>query len=298
MSTFHQPVLLIEVLDLIAGDMSGGWIADGTLGGGGHAAGLLERTPESVRLLCVDRDPQALEAARARLAPYGKRATVVAGRFSRLPEIMAAHGIPALGGLLLDLGVSSAQLDRPERGFSLRADGPLDMDMEARGGQRALDLLREMSTGALAEALRELGDVPRPGTVARVILEAVRASRVSSTADLAALVQREFPWLRKGGRHPATRIFQVIRVLVNDELGELQRTLAALPTLLAPGGRAAIISYHSAEDRAVKHAFRQLQRSGLGTVLTRKPVSPGDEERRANRRARSAKLRAFERCTA
>ncbi len=272
-----------------------GWLVDSTIGGGGHGEGLLRSTPAAVRLLGVDRDPNACRAANERLSVFGERARVRHGRFSELSSVVEEEGAQPVRGLLLDLGVSSTQLDEPERGFSFRADGPLDMDMEARGEERALVMLRSLRAKDLARVLGSYGEVPRAGAIARAILEEVKRNKVRSTRDLAALVERRFPWLRKGRRHPATRVFQAIRMAVNEELVELDDALDQGPSLLAPGGRMVIIAYHSLEDRAVKHRFRELAATGEFKLPWRKPVRPGEAETARNPRARSAKMRALER---
>jgi 16S rRNA (cytosine1402-N4)-methyltransferase len=295
LNTYHQPVLLLRVIELLLSGETSGWIVDGTLGGAGHSSEILKQSDESVRVLGIDRDPNALAFAQERLLPFGGRARLHRGRFCDVMDIVNQEDTKPVIGLLLDLGVSSTQLDVPERGFSFRDDGPLDMDMEDRGEGSALRLLQKIDHKSLTEALRTYGDIARPGTVARVIIEEIRASRIRSTVDLAELVAEHFPWLRKGHRHPATRVFQAIRMLVNEEAAQLQGALDALPDLLAPGGTAVIISYHSFEDRMVKNSFRTLRRTGDFNLLTRKPQIPEESETQSNPRARSAKLRAIQR---
>ena len=280
---------------MLLSDAKAGWIVDGTLGGAGHTSELLHHAQPEVGLLGIDRDPNALAFATERLKPFGHRARIARGRFGDMERIVQDSDTHPVIGILLDLGVSSTQLDVAERGFSFRSDGPLDMDMEDRGEDSALLLLQDIDHKSLTQALKDFGDVPRPGTVARVIMEAVRASKVRSTADLAMLIAQSFPWLKKGKRHAATRVFQAIRMLVNQEDEQLQDALAAIPQVLAPGGTAVIISYHSFEDRLVKNAFRDLRRTGEFNVLTRKPLLPEETEIQQNARARSAKLRAIQR---
>ncbi len=272
-----------------------GWIVDGTVGGGGHTEALLQNTEDTVRVLGIDRDPSAIKAATERLQSFGERICLKSGRFGDLDQIAHEVGATPVLGILLDLGVSSAQLDRAERGFSFRQEGPLDMDMEGRGQERALEVLRSLSIHEFTEALRAYGDVPRPGTVARVVIEKIRDNQIYTTTDLAELVEAEFGWLRKGNRHPATRVFQALRMVVNDEVGELERALQAIPSTLSPAGVAVVISYHSVEDRIVKNCFRELRRGGGFKILTRKPITPSEQETRENARARSAKLRAIQR---
>ena len=280
---------------MLSDDARSGWVVDCTLGGGGHSEAILKSAPESVCVLGVDRDPDAIEVASERLAPYGERARVHRGRFGDVADIVAEEGVGPVVGMLFDLGVSSAQLDRPGRGFSFRAEGPLDMDMERRGEERALSVLAGMEWRHLAQVLGDYGEVPRAGAVARVIVRAVSESKIHSTSDLAALIEKEFAWFRKGGKHPATRVFQAIRIEVNNEVGELEGALAAIPEVLDNGGVAAMISYHSGEDRMVKHGFRGLVKGGGFELPFRRPVAPTDSEVQENPRARSAKLRAIKR---
>jgi 16S rRNA (cytosine1402-N4)-methyltransferase len=287
--------MIREITALFTADQRGGWVIDGTLGGGGHAAELLGNTPSNVRYLGIDRDPNAITAASSRLTPFGDRVKIIQGRFGEMRSIANEHCDGPIKGILVDLGVSSAQLDQADRGFSFQADGPLDMDMSARGEERALMVLRTIGIPGLTRALSEYGDVPRPGTVARILCEAVGANKIQGTRDLAELIAHEFPWLRKGNKHPATRVFQALRMVVNDEPGELESVLNAIPELLGAGGTAALISYHSFEDRAVKLSFRELKRDKRFEVLTKKPMLPMDDEVQSNPRARSAKLRALRR---
>jgi len=287
--------MIREITALFTADQRGGWIIDGTLGGGGHAAELLDQTSSNVRYLGIDRDPNAIHAASNRLAPFGDRIKIVHGRFGEMRAIAEEHCDGPIKGILVDLGVSSAQLDQAERGFSFRADGPLDMDMSARGEERALIVLRTIGIPELTRALSEYGDVPRPGTVARILCEAVGDNKINGTADLAELIAHEFPWLRKGNKHPATRVFQALRMVVNDEPGELTDVLKAISEILSPGGTAAMIAYHSFEDRAVKQCFRELKRDKRFELLTKKPMLPMEDEIEKNPRARSAKLRVLRR---
>jgi len=278
---------------LLTDGVSCGWVVDCTLGGGGHSEAILNATPSEVCVLGIDRDPDAREVASSRLSGFGDRFKVCAGRFGDVAEIVSDAGVGPVAGMLFDLGVSSAQLDRPERGFSFRFDGPLDMDMERRGEDRALAVLEGMEWRQLAQVLGDYGEVPRAGAVARAIVRAVSEKKIQSTGDLANLIEKEFPWFRKGGKHPATRVFQAIRIQVNDEVGELEGAVAAIPTVLADGGVAAMISYHSGEDRMVKHGFRALVREGGFELPFRRPVLPEESEINSNPRARSAKLRAI-----
>lgn len=299
----HEPVLVHELVELIASARPS-VIVDCTIGGGGHAAALLEAIP-GTRVVGLDRDPDAVEAARARLVPFGERAAVVHGRFSHVTELLVELSLVRVDAILVDLGVSSHQLDSVTRGFSFRADSALDMRMDATASRSALDVLAEVDVGELTRAIRDLGEERRAKRVARAIIEAAP----TTTAELAAVVRRVVPKARDG-LDPATRTFQALRMLVNDELGELDAWLAAVPELLEDGGVAVAISFHSLEDRAVKNAFRRaadpctcpprLPRCVCGKVatlepLTSKPVRPSAEESARNRRARSARMRAVRR---
>lgn len=290
----HAPVLLRETLDALA-VRPGARCFDGTLGGGGHARALLEASAPDGTLLALDRDPAACAAARARLAPFGGRATVVNAAFADLDGLMAERGLAGFDAMLLDLGVSSPQFDRAERGFSFAKDGPLDMRM-GEGGRTAADLVNALPEKELADLFYLYGEERRSRRVARRIVERRRSRPFERTADLADVVRGAFPpEARRGRIHPATRVFQALRIAVNDELGQLERFLAGFERRLAPGGRLAILSYHSLEDRLVKEAFREAERAGRARRVTRKAIRPSEEEKAANARARSAKLRAAER---
>lgn len=311
----HRSVLMDEVLEHLE-PRPGRVYVDGTLGGAGHSREILERSAPDGRLVGIDRDPDALTAARELLAPYGDRAVTVHGNFGDVAEILAGLGIAHVDGLLLDLGVSSPQLDRAERGFSFSKAGPLDMRMDPTRGPTALDLLRDLTADDLAEIIRDYGEERHAKKVARLIKEAVKADRVATTLDLAAIVASAIPAAeqRKSRIHPATRTFQALRIAVNRELDELERFLAVFPSLLAPAGRCVIISFHSLEDRLVKQRFRDLAWSSslpprlaaeagervapVCTPVARKAVFAGDDEADANPRARSARLRACERTAA
>ena len=310
----HASVLAAEVLEHLSHQDDGVYV-DGTLGGAGHAAALLERLPDTT-LIGIDRDPSALEAARVRLAPFGDRARLVHGEYADLPGVLASLGVPAVAGILLDLGVSSPQLDHAERGFSFSRPGPLDMRMDPTRGQTALELITDIDAEDLANVIYELGEERHSKKIARLIKEAVAADRVHTTTELAAVVAQGIPAMeqRKSKIHPATRTFQALRIAVNGELDQLERFLAAFPDLITPGGRCAIISFHSLEDRLVKNRFRDLawttslpaylaERAGERVLpvcepITRKAVVAGDEEIARNPRARSARLRVCERTEA
>jgi 16S rRNA (cytosine1402-N4)-methyltransferase len=286
--TLHRPALLAEALEALA-VRRGGFYVDGTLGLGGHAEAILEASSPDGRLLGVDRDAEALETARARLARFGGRVTLVHGDYRELP---ARLGGERPDGVLLDLGVSSFQLDRPERGFGFRSDGPLDMRMDRSGGETAADVVNRTPERDLADLIYRYGEEPASRRVARAIVDARRRGRITTTAELAALVRRAAGRSRRPGLDPATRTFQALRIHVNRELEGLGPALAAIAHALAAGGRLVVIAFHSLEDREVKQTFRGLARAGF-RALTRKPVRPSPDEVRENPRARSARLRAL-----
>ena len=270
----------------------GGWVIDGTVGMGGHAEAMLATSPDDVRLLGLDVDPGALALAGERLARFGGRARVVHADFRDLGAVAAREGIEEAEAVLLDLGMSSAQLDEPGRGFSFLRDEPLDMRLDPTAATTAADLLNRLDERALARILAEYGGERYAARIARAI---VRRRPLASTADLVAVVRGAVPraaWPKR--IHVATRTFQAIRMAVNDEPGALEQALRDAPTLLARGGRLGVISFHSGEDRAVKRAFRALSASGFA-ALEPAPIEAGDDEVRANPRARSAKLRVLER---
>ncbi|TVR10663.1 MAG: 16S rRNA (cytosine(1402)-N(4))-methyltransferase RsmH [Salinarimonadaceae bacterium] len=307
----HTPVLLAEVLTALRAD-GGGVYLDGTFGAGGYANAILAANPAN-RVIAVDRDPNAIAAGQALVAAHGGRLGLVEGRFGDLDELAAGSGWGAgLDGIVLDIGVSSMQLDQAERGFSFRHDGPLDMRMEAQG-ESAADLVNEAEEALLADIIYHYGEERRARAVARAIVERRRRARFETTRDLADLVAslvRADPH----GPHPATRTFQALRIAVNDELGELSRALHAAERVLKPGGRLVVVTFHSLEDRIVKQflatragrapgASRHAPVAGPALdptfrLATKGPVAPGKAELFANPRARSAKLRAGERTSA
>ena len=289
MELVHKPVLLAETLELLA-VRAGGFYVDGTLGMGGHAAAILQRSAPQGRLLGLDRDSEALEHAQQALAPFGDRAELRHADYRRLPELLAGR---RPDGILLDLGVSSLQLDAPERGFSFRADGPLDMRMDRTQGETAGDVVNRTPEHALADLIYRFGEERASRRIARAIVAARRRRRLRTTGELAELVRRAAGRGRPG-LDPATRTFQALRIHVNRELEGLGQALGAAAQALAPGGRLAVIAFHSLEDREVKQAFRALAGPGF-RILTRKPVRPGADELRKNPRARSARLRGLER---
>jgi 16S rRNA (cytosine1402-N4)-methyltransferase len=282
----HATVMRDEVVRAIA-PQPGRVYVDATLGGGGHAVALLEAEPKA-RILAFDRDPFAIQAARERLGPVADRVVLVCAPFSSLREQLDQQGIARVDGLIADLGVSSPQLDDPERGMSFRREGPLDMRMDPESGETALELLERLSDDELANVIYEFGDERRSRRIARSIKKALEAGELRTTLDLRRAIVRAVGNARVGRVDPATRSFQAIRIAVNGELDELAALLAALPTTMAAGAMAAIVSFHSLEDRLVKRAFALPS----WMPLTKKPLSPTDEECESNHRARSAKLRA------
>jgi 16S rRNA (cytosine1402-N4)-methyltransferase len=290
----HIPVLVREVVAAFAGCEPGAVIVDGTCGLGGHAEALLESLPEC-RVIGIDRDPDAVALASARLARFRERAVVGHGRFAEWPEHLASLGVDSASGLLLDLGVSSPQLDRPERGFSFREPGPVDMRMDPGSGQTAREFLEGADADEIARVIRQLGEERFAGRIARAIKQAIQEDRLSTTGDLALVCRRAYP-KPKGGKHridPATRTFQALRMHVNRELEQLEAALACVPDNLANPGVVAVISFHSLEDRIVKHTFKQWAGSLPGRILKPAPMTADESERARNPRARSAKLRVF-----
>ncbi|HJA78930.1 MAG TPA: 16S rRNA (cytosine(1402)-N(4))-methyltransferase RsmH [Candidatus Desulfovibrio intestinavium] len=311
----HLSVLPRETLAVFAplwtegeGDVR---LLDGTLGLGGHTQALLEASPR-VRVCGLDRDEEALALARQRLAPHGDRFRGFHICYSRFAEALDELGWDRLDGALLDIGVSSLQLDEAQRGFSFYGDGPLDMRMDQQSGRpSAWHWVNRESFDRLRDCIATLGEEPQAGRIARTIVEARQKDSIDTTAQLAALVERAYPpaWRAKARRHPATRTFQALRMAVNDELGELQAFLDAILGRLRVGGRLAVICFHSLEDRMVKQAMRHwaegcrcprhVMRCVCGhepevRILFKKPVQAGEDELARNLRASSAKLRAAE----
>jgi len=263
------------------------WV-DGTVGGGGHSRLLAEKIGTSGRLIGLDQDPAMLALAGPRLE--GMPATLVHANFDQLSSVLRNLGIEDIDGVIADLGFASDQVDERHRGLSFRDDGPLDMRLDPSTGTTAADLVNALSEAALADLFFELGEERHSRRVARRIVERRGEKPFAATVELAELVRRCIP--RSGAIDPATRVFQALRIAVNDELGALDRLLAALPRIVKSGGAAAIISFHSLEDRRVKQAFRT---ADVWQALTKKPVEAGDAEVNRNPRARSAKLRVAKR---
>jgi 16S rRNA (cytosine1402-N4)-methyltransferase len=287
----HDTVLLNETIAWLK-PRAGKVYADATLGAGGHTAAILEASAPDGRVVAVDRDLRAVEHARERLAAYGDRVQVFHGEFRHLTQVLQSAGIEHVDGLIADLGVSSPQLDVAERGFAFASDGPLDMRMDQSQGETALSLIGRLSERELADVIYELGDERRSRAIARSIRTALANSELSTTGDLRRAVVKAIGRPPNSKIDPATRTFQALRIAVNDELGQLTALISCLPVILADAGVCVLISFHSHEDRLVKHGLRA---EAELEVLTKRPVVPSDEECARNRRARSAKLRAAQR---
>jgi len=300
---WHEPVLRNEVLRVLE-PRPGKIFLDGTLGGGGHSESLLAA---GARVVGLDRDKEALQHAGARLSVFGDRFRAVHANFSEAADNDIVRSFAPFDGALLDIGVSSRQLDSAERGFSFRHDGPLDMRMDSSAGETAADLLNTAPEEELARIFREFGEEPQSRRAARAIAAERERIAFARTGQLAALIEKVIP--RRGRIHPATRVFQALRIAVNDELGALRCALETIPALLRGGARFAVITFHSLEDRIVKSFFRSGSEEWLDRPewpaprrnpdrcfldLTRKPLEPDAEEVKRNPRARSARLRAVE----
>lgn len=291
MSAFeHTAVLVDEVLEQLAPE-TGRVYADVTLGGGGHARAILERSAPEGRLIGTDRDPSALEAAGAALAEFDSRVTLRKARIRDLTDVLGSLNVEQVDGIVADLGVSSAQLDQRERGFSLAKEGPIDMRMDPTEGETALDLIGRSGAEELADVIYRYGEEHRSRKIARSLRWAYEENQLETTADLRRAVHRA-TGPRRGRIDPATKTFQALRIAVNEELPELEALLEQLPNVLRMGGVVAVISFHSLEDRMVKHAFRD---SEYLSPLTKRPIIASEEEREKNPRSRSAKLRAARR---
>jgi 16S rRNA (cytosine1402-N4)-methyltransferase len=310
MEVFHKPVLVAEAIASLQ-CRAGAVYLDGTLGGGGHAFEILTNSSPDGRLIGIDADGDALREAEKHLAPFGDRVILVKGNFADMETILSGMKIEKVEGILLDLGVSSHQLDTAERGFSFTLDAPLDMRMDRDRGPSAYDLVHTLSGEELEGVIRKFGEERMARRIARAIVARRTLSPIRTTGDLASVVTGAMPKVRGPIRiHPATRTFQALRIAVNDELAGLQRALTDGIEHLKPGGRFSVISFHSLEDRIVKNAFRAAEkgcfcppdlpvcacgRKPTMNVVTRRPVVPGEAEIRDNPRARSAKLRTAER---
>lgn len=306
----HIPIMKNEVLELLAPER-GGIFADGTLGGGGHAEAVLERLPENGKLYGIDRDGDAIAAASKKLERFGSRFKSVRGNFFDMRSLLSAEGVCGLDGALLDLGVSSYQLDTPERGFSYNEDAPLDMRMDRSASMSAYDVVNTYSADRLAEIIRDYGEERYAARIARRIAAEREKAPIETTLQLAGLIKEAMPAAsRNEKQHPAKRTFQAIRIEVNGELEELDAAISDIESFLNPGGVLAVITFHSLEDRIVKQAFKRFEepcicdrRAPICTcglkptakIITKKPLTASEEELEANPRSRSAKLRAIRR---
>jgi len=285
----HLPVMPDEVVENLR-PSPGDTAIDATVGGGGHAALILDAIGPSGKLIGIDRDGDALAGAAEKLGAKESVVELVHGRMGDLENIIAGLGIESADCILADLGVSSFQFDEGRRGFSIRNEGPLDMRMDAGAGATARELIRESSPEELERIFREYGEERYSGRIAR----RVAGRDIETTSMLAREIEASVPGRSRGGRiHPATRVFQALRIAVNDELGELASFVRTAPGLLAPGGRLVVISYHSLEDRMVKHSFRELAAGEGFSLPHRKAVRPAEEETERNPRARSSRLRTL-----
>ena len=305
----HTSVLLEEVLDNLAIRPDGIYV-DGTLGGGGHSFHILERLTEGGRLIGIDQDTDAIAAAGERLACYGDAVTIVHDNYEHMAEVLCDLGIREVNGILLDLGVSSYQLDNPERGFTYRTDAPLDMRMDRSSALSARDIVNTYPEEELVRILREYGEERCAARIAANIVRERKKKPLETTGELSSIVRASIPAkMREKGGNPDKRTFQAIRIACNRELDVLRDSLDTMIDLLAPGGRLCVITFHSLEDRIVKNAFRRNEnpctcppefpvcvcgKKSKGKVITRKAIAPGAEELRTNRRSASAKLRVFE----
>ena len=304
----HRSVLLAECIEALAIRPDGIYV-DGTAGGGGHSAAIASHL-ESGCLIAIDQDEAAIEAAGKRLAPFGERAVVVRSNFSELERVVHEQGYEQIDGLLLDLGVSSYQLDTAERGFSYSADAPLDMRMDKRKALTAYEVVNTYSEAALKKILYDYGEERFAPSIAAAIVRERARKPIETTSELSELIKRSIPpFAREGGHHPAKRSFQAIRIEVNGELAIIEPTIRTAVSLLRPGGRLAIITFHSLEDRPVKQTMADLARGctcpkefpvcvcgrkPVVRVITRKPILPSAKELEENPRSRSAKLRVAE----
>ena len=312
MEFYHRPVLLEECLEGLALRPQGIYL-DGTLGGGGHSAAILERLGPQGRLYGIDRDPQALQAAAARI--QDRRFTPIRGNFHQAKALLAQHGVASLDGALLDLGVSSHQLDARERGFSYHDDAPLDMRMDPDQPFSARDLVNQWGQEDIARVLRDYGEEKWAAQIARVLCDRRQSHPIQTTAQLVDIVDAAIPKKvrARDGSHPARRTFQALRIAVNDELAPLEQALRDLAELLVPGGRLCVIAFHSLADRGVKNTFRSLAdpctcpknlpvcvcgKTPTVRLITRKPITATPQELAENPRARSATLRVLEKLEA
>ncbi len=303
----HKPVLLREVIDGLDIKPEGTYV-DGTLGGGGHSYHILERLNDQGRLIGIDQDGAAVEAAGKRLEGF-KNATIVRSNYCNILQVLESLGIASVDGILLDLGVSSHQLDTPERGFSYMSDAPLDMRMDTRSSKTAADIVNNYSQSELARVIRVYGEEKFAANIAKHITAAREGGPIKTTGELVDIIKASIPMkVQKTMGHPAKQTFQALRIELNRELAVLSDTLGQMIDLLSPGGRLCVITFHSLEDRIVKNIFREAQdpctcppdfpvcvcgKVSKGTVITKKPIIPTEEEMEDNPRSKSSKLRIF-----
>ena len=309
--TFHHiSVLLNETIEGL-NIRPDGIYADGTLGGGGHAYAVAEKLTDGGRLVGIDQDADAIQAASERLKPFGDRVTIVRDNYVNMARVLTGLGISSMDGIYLDLGVSSYQLDTAERGFSYMEDAPLDMRMDRRNDRTAADLVNGCTEQELFRIIRDYGEDRFAKNIAKHIVQARERKEIRTTLELAEIVRGAIPKkIQVTGGHPAMRTFQALRIELNGELKVLEESIDSMIGLLKPGGRLCIITFHSLEDRIVKNGFRRNEspcicppefpvcvcgKKSRGRVITRKPVLPSEEEKEMNPRSRSAKLRIFER---
>jgi len=303
---YHKPVLKDKVIEYLITDKSGTYI-DATLGTGGHAETILEHLGEKGRLLGIDKDNDSLKIAEERLRRFGKKVEFFNQSYSHLPEILKNQNLEKISGVLFDLGLSSYQLDNPERGFSYSAEGPLDMRFDQEEGKKAIDVINEFGIEELTRVFKEYGEERFSKKIAQAIVQNRKFKKIESTKELKDIVKSILK--TKGDTKTLSRVFQALRIEVNDELFELKKGLDTGIEALVPGGRVCVISYHSLEDRIVKNRFSELVKGctcppdfpvcicggkKVLKILTRKPVTPDEKEIQENTRARSAKLRAAE----
>jgi len=295
MGSQHIPVLVEEVMNLLRCEAHKTYI-DATLGGGGHALEVLKRTSPDGIIIGIDWDEEAIAEAKGVLVTFGDRTKIFRENFVRLPDLLEALNISEVDGILLDLGLSSLQLEKKERGFSLKGEGPLDMRMDRRIDRTAADLLNGLSFQELESTLREFGEERWAKRIAKAILQEREEKPIGTTQELRQIVHRAIPGRFHSRKiDPATRTFQAFRIRVNEELENLRRVLETGWTFLKKGGRICVISFHSLEDRMVKETFRRLDTDGVMRRITKKPIAPSEEEKQRNPRSRSAKLRCAER---
>lgn len=310
MEFVHKSIMLEEVIESLAIKPNGIYV-DGTLGGAGHSSEIVKRLGEDGRLIGIDQDGEAIEAATKRLKPYKDKVTIVRSNYAQMKEVLRDLGIPKVDGILLDLGVSSYQLDNAERGFTYREDVPLDMRMDQRQTKTAKDIVNDYSEKELYHIIRNYGEDKFAKNIAKHIVQARQKAPIETTGQLIEVIKAAIPKkVRATGGHPAKKTFQAIRIELNHELDVLKNNLEDMIDLLNDEGRIAIITFHSLEDRIVKNIFRTSERPCIcppefpvcvcgrvskGKVITRKPIVPGKEELEENSRSKSAKLRVFER---